>query len=194
MTATVPKTTKFPRDKALEIACEVYDALVLENACKQITIAGSLRRGKPMVSDVELLYIPNMGWQRDPKDLFATLHANLADNAILNLENSGVLERRLNSRGSEVFGVKNKLMRHVKTGIPVDLFSTSEECWFNYLVCRTGPAESNIRIATEARKMGWTWHPYGSGFSRGDKKAVMKSEEEVFNFVRLPYFPPEQRT
>jgi hypothetical protein len=30
-----------------------------------------------------------------------------------------------------------------RTGIPVDLFAATEDNWWNYLVCRTGPADSN---------------------------------------------------
>jgi len=44
-------------------------------------------------------------------------------------------------------GPLNKLAVYVGSGIPVDLFATTEECWFNALVCRTGSAETNVKIA-----------------------------------------------
>jgi DNA polymerase/3'-5' exonuclease PolX len=90
-------------------------------------------------------------------------------------------------------------MRHVASGIPVDLFATTEACWHNYLVCRTGPAESNIRIAAAAKARGWKWNPYGEGFSRGgplagpEEARALRSEREVFEFVGLPYTEPEER-
>jgi DNA polymerase/3'-5' exonuclease PolX len=111
------------------------------------------------------------------------------------METIGILSRRLNSKGAETFGPLNKLMRHVASGIPVDLFAATPENWFNYLVCRTGPAELNARIAGEAKRIGWKWHPYGSGFTALDngQESLVECERDVFDFVGLPYFAPEQR-
>ncbi|MGN6643580.1 MAG: hypothetical protein ACTHKU_11340, partial [Verrucomicrobiota bacterium] len=85
------------------------------------------------------------------------------------------------------------LMRHKETGLPVDLFAATPENWFNYLVCRTGPADSNTRICMAAQARGWKWNPYGVGFSRGDEIQAVASEEEVFAFVGLPFEKPEGR-
>ena len=171
----------------------------LDPHCDRSIVAGSIRRGKPRVGDIEILYIPKCEWRPMQVDLFTEQRINLADEAISVLERDGILERRRNAKGSEVFGPKNKLMRHVETGIPVDLFAATDENWFNYLVCRTGPAESNIRIASEARRRGWKWNPYGRGFSRGGPLAgpsgefVVQSERDVFEFVGLPYLEPSER-
>jgi len=93
-----------------------------------------------------------------------------------------------------MYGRKNKLMLHRATGLPVDLFAATEDNWWNYLVCRTGPADSNMRICTAAQSKGWKWNPYGAGFSRDGKVVAMTSEQEVFAFVGLPYTNPEHRT
>ena len=85
-------------------------------------------------------------------------------------------------------------MRHVPSGIPVDLFATTEACWFNYLVCRTGGADNNLAICFAAQRAGWKWTPYGPGFTRGSGEVhLVRSEREVFEFVGLPYLEPEQR-
>jgi len=188
---------RWPYDVALAIADELLKTL--EPACERIVIAGSLRRRKPDVGDIELLYVPAVETQRDPNDMFASREINLADEVIRYLEAVGDLERRKNVKGSEVFGPKNKLLRHRRSGINVDLFAATQENWFNYLVCRTGPAESNLQIAMRARERGWKWNPYGVGFSRGgplsggaDVHAV-HSEREVFEFVGLPYAEPWER-
>lgn len=177
------------------LALQVADDLVfaLTPSCKQIIIAGSLRRKKPSVGDVEILYVPRFEARPDPADMFASVQVNLVDEDIANLEKTGILERRKNVKGSEIFGPKNKLMRHRQSGIPVDLFSATSETWFNLLVCRTGPADSNTRICMEAQKRGWKWRPYEAGFSRGDEMHAVMSEEEVFEFVGLRCVPPEQR-
>lgn len=47
-----------------------------------------------------------------------------------------------------MWGEKNKLAVHVRTGIPVDFFAATEANWWNYLVCRTGGEQNNIAIAS----------------------------------------------
>lgn len=186
-----PSKPRFDRELALRVAKEIGDEL--QPATSRLVVAGSLRRGKATVGDVEIVYIPKEELRPDPKDLFASIKVNRADEVIADLEASYTLVRRKNVNGSEMFGPKNKLMGHRSTGIPVDLFSADEANWWNYLVCRTGPAESNTRICMAAQARGWKWNPYGPGFSRGEEMRPMHSEEEVFEFVGLPYLPPEER-
>lgn len=184
---------RYPWEQAYAVAATIAQAL--RPVCARAVIAGSLRRHKPAVGDVEILYVPIMQEEPDPSNMFATRLVSLADGCIEGLERSSVLKRRLNSLGHETFGPKNKLMQHVGTGIPVDLFAATEENWFNYLVCRTGPAELNARIATLAQGKGWKWNPYGPGFScLNSKLHLVRTEQDVFDFVGLPYREPARRT
>jgi DNA polymerase/3'-5' exonuclease PolX len=185
---------RYPRELALVVAGELIKSL--HPMCERYAIAGSLRRGKPDVGDLELLFIPRSAERPIPGDLFgATEPVNLAEEAILDLERRGILSRRENSAGGYNFGPQNKLMRHCETGLPVDLFTANRENWFNYLVCRTGSAESNLRVATAAKERGWKWNPYGSGFTRENtgESYHVTAEEHVFTFCGLPALPPEQR-
>lgn len=129
--------------------------------------------------------------------LFDTKRVNKVDAILDRFIAEGILAKRKNVNGSEMWGEKNKLAVHVATGIPVDFFATTEESWFNYLVCRTGGAENNRQIAVAANIKGWTWNPYGSGFSRqsglGKELHPVKRERDVFDFVGLPYREPWQR-
>ena len=165
----------------------------LRPACAAVMVAGSLRRGKAAVGDVEILFIPLLQSLPDPEDMFAVREANCAEAVIVEMLEEGVLTKRTNAAGREAWGDKNKLARHAATGMPVDLFAASHANWHNYLVCRTGPAESNILIATEAQRRGWKWNPYGEGFTRGGdgegdefECRRMQSEAAVFEFVGLP--------
>lgn len=188
---------KFPRAVAESVALELLSAMSF--ASHRAVIAGSIRRLKPLVGDIELLYIPRIE-QLPARDLFGQdiPTRNLAESVIADWLARGVLKKRLNVNGSEMWGEKNKLAVHCATGIPVDLFAATEANWFNYLVCRTGPGESNIRIASAAQRKGWMWNPYGEGFSRGSglgrERIAVTSEREVFEFVGLPYLEPEKRT
>lgn len=181
------------------MASQIADALVheLAPATERIIVAGSIRRQKSTVGDIEIVMIPRMVEVK--LDMFNTGTIPATDETIQRLIETKVLRKRLNKLGSEMFGAKNKLMAHIPTGIKVDLFSTTEAAWHNYLVCRTGPAESNTLIATLAQKRGWKWNPYGSGFSRGGplagstEQVDMHSEADVFRFVGLTPLPPERR-
>lgn len=182
----------------MAVAEELVGAL--EPVTTRIAVAGSLRRGKAEVGDVELVFVPVC--QDVPADLFgSTVSRDLAAARIDGLVEAGVLARRVGDAGGTSWGAKNKLAVHVESGIPVDLFATTEDCWWNYLVCRTGSAETNKRICMAAQAKGWKWNPYGPGFSRGVVRGIhaptetvaVESEYQVFAFVGLPYLQPEKR-
>lgn len=179
---------KHPRAAALQVARELCAGLTPHT--ERLIVAGSLRRRKAEVGDVELLYIPRY---EGADDLFGDEPHNMTEDYLETLVASGVLAKRIGENGGTGWGAKNKLAVHVETGIAVDLFATTEDVWWNYLVCRTGPAESNMAIAQAAREKGWHWHPYGRGFSRGSELHWVQSEREVFDFVGLPYREPWER-
>lgn len=181
---------RFPRSAAVEVAREL--CVALQPVCVRLVVAGSLRRRKAEVGDVELVYIGKMAEERT--DLFAMGWVDLAERAIDALLREGVLERRPNKLGNFTWGPSNKLALHRRSGIPVDLFATREPAWWNYVMCRTGGAETNRRIAAAALAKGWAWHPYSRGFTdeHGTVQAV-HSEEDVFRMAGIPYLKPEER-
>ena len=192
-----PPKKKFPRAAAIEVAREMVRAL--EPACERIVIAGSLRRRKEAVGDVEVLLIPRYQsvLVERTQDLFVptcTILEDMTEEVLIQLIGRGILNKRQNSLGSEVWGKCNRLALHVASGIPVDLFSTTKACWWNYVTCRTGGAENNVRIAAAAKAKGYTWHPYGEGFSDQEGNLVpVESEQDVFRIVGLPYLEPWER-
>lgn len=185
---------KFQRAVALKAAREVLAAL--EPHTERLVVAGSLRRGCEQVGDVEILYIPRV--TRDQGDLFGDEHAHTdhASEALSRLLQSHILSKRRNAKGHSMWGPQNKYAVHEQTQVPVDLFATTLEHWNNYLVCRTGPASLNTEIATRAKAKGWQWHPTGSGFEHlaSGSKVAVTCEQDVFEFVGLPYLEPTQRT
>lgn len=175
--------TRCPLHRAEEIANEVLK--LLEPCCERIVIAGSIRRRKPEVGDIEILAIPKYGG--------LSCHVNLLDQEILDLMHRGILDFRLSKRGRSAFGQKNKLLVHLPSGLALDVFSTDEQCWWVALVIRTGGANTNKRIATAAIREGWHLQAYGAGFSTPQGDIVCKSERDVFELVGLRYLPPEER-
>jgi len=155
--------------------------ILLKPACERILVAGSIRRRQPYVSDVELLAIPKF----DGEDVL--------DRELRNMVLLGILALRLSKLGRRTYGPKNKLMVHVESGIGIDIFATTEECWPVALVVRTGGKQTNIRISMAAQKKGYQFHAYGSGFSTPNGEIVCRSEREVFETVGLPCLEPWER-
>ena len=155
---------------------------LLEPACEKITIAGSIRRQKPDVGDIEILAIPKFDGMVD-----------LLDRELKWLIGTRVLEYRPTINRSIIYGPKNKLLRHIKSSIGIDVFSTTEECWAVSLVVRTGGERTNKRIAYTAMKKGWRFRAYGDGFDTPDGHIRCSSEQEVFEAVGLPYLEPQER-
>ena len=188
----IDEKQRWPLADAECVAMTLCD--LLENTCVRCVIAGSIRRRKPTVGDIQLLFIPHFADRQVPPDLFPK-RVSLADLQIEALLRTGTLAKRLNKNGGTAWGEKNKLAVHVASGIPVDLFSATTENWFNYLVCRTGGTESNMALCNAAIAKGWKWNPYGTGFEKraGYGRHVVTGERDVFEFVGLPYRVPEER-
>jgi len=185
---------RWPYQEALAVASALVEEL--ESRCERIAIAGSLRRRKPTVGDVELVFVPKEVQRPAPGELFGeyTVPVDLVEERLQELLAAGVLEKRLSVKGRPSWGAQNRLAVHVASGMPVDLFATTSRCWHNYLVCRTGSAESNLRIAIAAQRMGWKWHPYADGFeTRTGQWRRVTCEEDVFRLVGLPYLEPHER-
>ncbi len=190
--------TKTKRRWSLKKAEEVaeYLRMLLTSCCKNIVVAGSIRRRKSTVGDIELLCIPLVLVMSDmfggPAD-----RVDMLDRSLQELVREGILDYRRNSKGKHLgYGLKNKFMVHVASGsgIPVDVFSTTKENWAMSLVVRTGPAAFNKRLMAAAQALGMRGHAYGSGFSTPDGSTlVCHTEEEVLAAVGWPYTPPEER-
>ena len=188
---------KYPRSAALAVATELFRTLreycaLLPDGKPAFIVAGSLRRRKSDVGDVEILFIPK--FEEKTLDFFAKVSVSLVDEVLISCLVNNVLIQRKNVNGSTMWGAKNKLAVHVASGIPVDFFAATAENWFNYLVCRTGGAESNMAICNAAIARRWKWNPYGAGFTdeRGQIRPVT-SERQVFELVGLEYLEPWER-
>jgi DNA polymerase/3'-5' exonuclease PolX len=177
------------------IARKVAEQLVTELAprCERIEIAGSLRRGKADVGDIEILYVPRIGQVHVAGELFPK-SGSLADELIEQWLTRGVLTKRSSINGSATWGAQNKLAMHVASGIPVDLFATTGERWFVSLVVRTGSKEMNTHLASSALRRGMQLHAYGVlENTKTGEQIIPQSEREVFERLGVSYREPTER-
>ena len=187
--------TKYPWELASAVGLAILEGM--KPLCKDgmLTIAGSVRRKKAEVSDLEIVYVPLIGSNPSQDDFFGT-PVNLVSVWLDDMVNKKGLCQRLNILGQKTWGDRIKLATQVGTGLPVDFFEANIFNWHNYLVCRTGPKESNMAIANAAQARGWQWRPYSPGFTRMEPPHELhqvRSEAEVFEFVGLKHVPPAER-
>jgi len=155
-------------------------------------IAGSLRRQKPEIGDVEILYAPKIGMVKWPGEMFES-EGSVADHALNSLVGHKLAKRR-NAEGHFTWGHLNKLATHIATGMPVDFFATTRDNWFVSLVIRTGPKAFNIALIESAKKRGLQLHAYGAFSQIGTGEPIFpRSEREVFELAGMPWLEPEDR-
>jgi DNA polymerase/3'-5' exonuclease PolX len=185
---------KFPRALALDVAAELCRAL--RPHCDKLIVAGSLRRRKLEVGDVEICFIGHREPLPDPNDLLGHLvDTDLAAKAIGELVAGCVVKPRPKGDGSLTWGDCNKLAVHTASGVPVDFFTTRPAGWWSLLVCRTGSAAHNEKICNAAIARGLRWNPYAGFEDRitGQMLHVARNERDVFDRVGLPYREPWER-
>ena len=191
---------KFPRAAALSLVDELMEPkrLNLGASCVQWEVAGSIRRKKAFVGDIEIVLIPvqapppqlELGMSELPPDLESVM-----DEKIDALIRKGVLEKRKNINGHTMCGGRLKYVRHVASGIPIDFFICERATWATTFVTRTGSKELVEELAGRALRLGYSWNPGGVGFTRKSDgvKIPITTEEAAFRFVGLPCLPPEER-
>lgn len=180
---------RYPAEAAWAVARELVDYLA--PACERIEVAGSLRRGRADVGDVELLCIPAI--IKGGVNLLGPTYADALEEKLAAALASGRLAWRLNSRGRKVYGRLNKLLVHVVSDIPVDVFSTTPQNWGMAFLVRTGPKEFNIRVMKRFHDLGMRGHAYGGVADSDGPELNCPTEEEVFRLLDWQYVPPEMR-
>ena len=181
---------KYPHAQALIVAEQLQARLA--PACERIAIVGSLRRQKPQVGDIELLFISRISTR--PDGLFDRVETLVAHEIIEQMLMDGTLEKRPNVDGHFTWGEANKLAIHKASGIPVDFFTTTAPAWWVALVIRTGSKETNLKLTMGAQKQSARLMAYGVGvrWSNGEVTPAA-SEEHVFELCGVPYRKPEER-
>ncbi|MGQ9917817.1 MAG: DNA polymerase/3'-5' exonuclease PolX [Bryobacteraceae bacterium] len=131
------------------------------------TPAGSLRRGKETVGDLDLL-------STDPDAIECFLsHPGI----------QSVLARG-DTKASARFGAE---------GLQVDVRVVAGESFGAALQYFTGSKEHNVALRQRALKMGYTLNEYGLFTLEGERRVAGDSEEGVYAALGLAWIPPELR-
>lgn len=174
------KSKDIPHKTAWTVAKKIVQEL--SPACERLEIAGSLRRGKATVHDVDIVLLP-----RSPSDIGFQMSASRLDEILSGLINRGSLSVVRD-------GDKIRSFVATKTGIPIDVYVATRDTWATLLLIRTGSKEHNIQLAQRARKLGMKLRASGDGIENQDGELIkIQSEDEIFSLLKLAYLPPEKR-
>ncbi|MBZ0277258.1 MAG: DNA polymerase/3'-5' exonuclease PolX, partial [Anaerolineae bacterium] len=173
------QTGRTPLGVALPAAQTILDLLLTLPQVKQATIAGSIRRGKPTIGDVDLLTaVETMDDAAPIMDAFVGME-NVA---------------RVLGHGPTKSSVE------LLNGLQVDLRVLEQTRWGTALSYFTGSQAHNIRIRELAlsKNLSLNEHAFtpldSSGMAIEDApKILCATEEEVYATVGLPWVAPELR-
>ncbi len=160
---------RMPLGKALPLARAIVAILKEVEAVQAIEVAGSLRRWKETIGDIDILVASS----KPAKVMEAFVHL------------PGVQEVLLR-------GETKASIRH-REGIQVDLRVLEPEAFGAALQYFTGSKQHNIRIRDLASRKGLKVSEYGVFDEKTGRRIAGETEEEVYKAVGLPFIPPELR-
>jgi len=194
------------RIMALSLAQNLLEELA--PSCERIQIAGSIRRGKREVKDIEIVALPSIV-ESKVVDMFGKVISTSMESALDTI----LIARLLTDtspweKDEEVkrWGSRYKRLRHRETGVVCDLFLTDELRWAYQITIRTGPWKFSKAIITLALRRGWHFtdsllhlHPKANGQPCLSGKGCsfvkkINTEAELFNALSLPWCEPADRS
>ncbi len=130
-------------------------------------IAGSIRRRRPLVHDIDVVFSPAV--------------------------NTGYVAGYCESAGwIKKWGPKLAAVKYC--GVPIDLYFSTPETFHTLLLIRTGSKENNIRLATIAKRKGWKLHASGDGlFNERGERIAGDSERSIYDALGVPWQEPWER-
>lgn len=156
-----------PLGMVLPLARSVVALLQQKAPVKRVSLAGSIRRYKETVGDVDILAASD----KPEKVMDAFVALPVAAEVI--------------ARGPTKSSIRTA------DGLQIDLRVVPEESYGAALCYFTGSKAHNIRVRELGVRLGLKINEYG--VFRGEEMIAGATEEEVFAAVGLPFIPPEMR-
>ncbi|MCI0350724.1 MAG: type-X family DNA polymerase, partial [Acidobacteriales bacterium] len=148
----------------------------LGKGVESVTPAGSLRRGRETIGDLDLLLILAKG-HTGQKQIDA-----ICDHIALYPEIDQVIARG-----------ENKLSFRLKNHLQVDVRLLEKDSFGAAMIYFTGSKEHNVVLRGRANKMGWTLNEYAMTTLKGGRRVAGKTEEEIYAKLGMAVPDPEIR-
>jgi DNA polymerase/3'-5' exonuclease PolX len=179
-------------DEAYLLANRVME--YLRPACSKIEIAGSIRRRKPEVKDIELVAVPLFGTATDLLGELLPNSPTKLDDLIDQLVFAAKLDfdHDVKRNGAKY---KKLVVDGPSGSISIDLFIAQEENFGNILAIRTGSWEFSKWFMTKRPYGGMPQHlRQFEGFLWDDERRLScPTEEAFFAALHLPILNPKER-
>jgi len=166
---------RFLLDAAEREAQKIVDHLKDFPGVEKVTPAGSLRRGRETVGDLDILVIGKACCDDAERD-------KLVEHII---KLPGLME--IIARG------ENKVSFRLRGGMQVDVRLLPPESFGAAMQYFTGSKAHNVALRQRALKMGYTLSEYSLARLDDQKVAAGKTEREIYAKLKLDYIPPELR-
>ena len=153
-----------------KVAGELIPYLAETGGIEKIEAAGSLRRGKDTIGDLDLL-VTGPG------------AAEALERFVKHPKAHNVLGKGAN-KASIQYGLE---------GLQVDLRALAHESYGAAMQYFTGSKEHNIVLRSRALKLGLTLNEYGLFRLENEERVAGETEEEVYRQLGLEWIPPELR-
>ncbi|MGA8302918.1 MAG: helix-hairpin-helix domain-containing protein, partial [Thermoplasmata archaeon] len=162
-----PSETRLPIEIAYPIAQHLVAGLRAAGGTQEIEIAGSFRRCRETVGDLDILVTSG-----EPERVFDAF-SHLPEVAEVKL------------RG----GTKETVL--LSQGLQVDLRVVEPVAFGAALLYFTGSKDHNVRLRSLARDRGLKINEYG--VFRGEERVGGRTEQEIYSALELAWIPPEIR-
>ncbi len=167
---------RFHLDEADRTAAALIERLTGLKGVEKVTPAGSLRRGRETVGDLDLL-VTGKGCCADSPHRIAIIENILAFPGITETLAKG----------------ENKVSFKLRSGMQVDIRLLPPDSFGAALQYFTGSKNHNVTLRQRALKMGFTLNEYGLAKVKDNKVVASKTEEEIYKKLGLAYIEPELR-
>ena len=163
------KDQRIPIGEALPVVEEILDALQRIPGVKNLTAAGSLRRFRETVGDIDL-----MGTADNPETVI---------NAFIALPHVQEVLAQGTTKASVI----------LKGGLQADLRMVEHDSFGSLLQYFTGSKQHNIDLRQRSQKQGLKLSEYGITDLATGKLEKFATEEDFYHRLGLQYIPPEIR-
>ncbi len=166
---------RFLLDAAEIQARGIVDHLKNYPGVEKVTPAGSLRRGRETVGDLDILVTGQACCDDEERQ-------KLIDHIITM---PGLMD--IIARG------ENKVSFRLRGGMQVDVRLLAPASFGAAMQYFTGSKAHNVALRQRALKMGYTLSEYSLSRLDNEKVVAAKTEEEIYSKLKLAYIPPELR-
>ena len=166
---------RFLLDTAEQLADKLVEHLLAVPGIEKVTPAGSLRRGRETVGDLDILVT-------GPGCIETESRQALIEHLI---QFPGLME--VIAQGD------NKVSFRHRNGMQVDVRLLPPESFGAAMQYFTGSKAHNVALRQRALKMGFTLNEYSLATLEDNQPVARRTEEEIYARLKLDFIPPELR-